>query len=147
MDRIALSTRIGCVLLCLMAAIAFAATPAGLRYSGRVLYRSTRAPVAGVLVELVETQDDGQPTSQVLGSTRADDRGRFAIVLTEPPDQNVALVVSAVQDSADTGGDRREEGYDIRMHRTQLGFLPHPSATKSNTLLITRRRPVLPANE
>ena len=131
------------VVLFWLAGIAQAARP-GLHYSGRVLYRATKAPVAGVLVELVEARDDGQPTDEVLGSTRADADGRFTILLTEPTDQSVALVVSAVDNTADTSGDRREEGYDIRSHRTRLGFLAHPSSTKANKLLIERRRVVLP---
>ena len=83
----------------------------------------------------------------MLGSTRADTDGRFSVVLAQPTGKNVALVVSAVQNVADTGGDRRAEGYEIKTHRTQLGFLPHPSATKANVLLITRHRPDRPADE
>ena len=127
-------------LLVLLAGCAYAAAP-GLQYTGRVLYRSNKKAVAGVLIELVGAEDDGQPTDEVLGSARADSDGRFAIVLLEPTAKNVALVVSAVADSADTSGDRREEGYEIKTHRIQLGFLPHPSATKSNALLIDQRRP------
>jgi hypothetical protein len=132
------------VAVCL-ARIALAAAPA-LHYSGRVLYRATKGPVAGVLVELVEARDDGQPTDNVLGSTRADTSGRFAVVPAGPVEGNVALVVSAVEDMADTGGDRRGEGYEIKTHRIPLGFLSRPSPTKSNTVLVTRRRPTLPEN-
>ena len=97
-------------------------------------------------MELVEARGDGQPTDNVLGSARADTDGRFAVIPTEPVEGNVALVVSAVEDMADTGGDRRGEGYEIKTHRIPLGFLPHPSPTKSNTVLVTRRRPTLPDN-
>ena len=131
----------------MLAAAGFAhAASIGQHYGGRVLYRATKAAVSGVLVELVVAEDDGQPTDEVLGSTRADADGRFTILLTESTDKNVALVVSSVEDVADTSGDRREEGYDIKVHRTRLGFLPHPSSTKSNKILVTRRRPVGPAD-
>ena len=134
------------VLLC-VAGVAYASGGGGLRYTGRVLYRINKAPASGVLVELVEAEDDGQPTDEVLGSTRADTDGRFTVVSAGPTDKGVALVVSAVQNVADTSGDRRAEGYEIKTHRTQLGFLPHPSATKSNTLLITRHRPDRPTDD
>jgi hypothetical protein len=127
------------------AQIALAAVPP-LHFSGRVLYRATTAPVAGVLVELVEARDDGQPTDNVLGSTRADTNGRFSVVPAGPVEGNIALVVSAVEDIADTGGDRRGEGYEIKTHRIPLGFLSRPSSAKSNTVLVTRRRPTLPDN-
>ena len=129
-----------------LAQLASAAAPA-LHYSGRVLYRATKGPVAGVLVELVEARDDGQPTDNVLGSTRADPEGRFSVVPTGPVEGSVALVVSAVGDVADTGGDRRGEGYEIKTHRLTLGFLTHPSSTKSNTVLVTRRRPSVPDSD
>jgi hypothetical protein len=128
------------------AGIAFAAAAPALHFHGRILYRATKGPVAGVLVELVQARDDGQPTDNVLGSTRADPSGRFDVVPTEPVVGNVALVVSAVGDMADTGGDRRAEGYEIKTHRIPLGFLSRPSPTKSNTVLVTRRRPSLPDN-
>ena len=56
-------------------------------------------------------------------------------------DEPVTLVVSAVRESADSGGDRRGEGYEIKSRRTLLGYLPHPNLTKPNTILIERRRP------
>lgn len=128
-----------CLGLLCWAAFAHAASP-GLRYTGRVLYRANKAPAPGVLVELVEAEDNGAPTNDVLGSARADAEGRFMVVLTEPTDKNVTLVVSAVRTSADSGGDRREEGFDIKSQRTRLGFLPHPSPAKPNTVYIERRR-------
>ena len=125
-------------LLCL-AGIAYASP--GLRYTGRVLYRANKAPVAGVLVEVVEAEDSGEPTDEVLGSTRADADGHFVVALTQPTDKPVTLVVSAVRTFADSSGDRRSEGYDIKTHQTRLGYLPHPSPTKPNTIFIERRRP------
>lgn len=113
----------------------------GAHYTGRVLYRANKAPVAGVLVEVVEAEDNGEPTDEVLGSARADADGRFAVVLAERTDKPVALVVSAVRTSARSGGDRREEGYDLKTHQTRLAFLAHPSSTKPNTIFIERRRP------
>ena len=128
---------LGLALWCL-AGVALALS-SGPRYSGRVLYRGTKAPVPGVLVEVVEAEDNGEPTDEVLGSTHADAEGRFAVVLTERTDKPVALVVSAVRTSASSGGDRSTEGYDIKTHQTRLAFLPHPSPTKPNTRL--RRTP------
>lgn len=113
----------------------------GQRYAGRVLYRANKAPVAGVLVEVVEAEDNGEPTDEVLGSARADADGRFAVTLTERTDKPVTLVVSAVRSTAETGGDKSESGIEVKAHRTVLGFLSHPSATKPNTLFIERRRP------
>ena len=129
----------GCVILCLLG-VAHAAAP-GIRYTGRVLYRGTRTPVPGVLVEIVEAKDDGRPTDEVLGSTRAEADGRFTVVLDKPTDARVTLAVSAVRTSADSGGDRRQEGYQIRTVRVPLGFLPFPSATRPNTVLVDRRKP------
>lgn len=129
-----------CLALCCLATMAFAAG-AGQRYVGRVLYRSTKGPAAGVLVEIVEAGDGGKPGDDVLGSARADADGRFAVTLTEPVDKSVTLVVAAVRTSADSGGDRREEGFDITSHRTILGYLPYPSPVKPNTVYIERRRP------
>lgn len=127
-------------LVCLGGFVALAAT-AGLRYRGQVLYQANKSPVAGVLVELVEAEDDGKPTDEVLGSTRADAEGRFTVTPTEATNKRVALVVSAVRLSADSSGDRSTEGYDIKSHQTRLGFLPFPSATKANAIYIERRRP------
>ena len=59
---------------------------------------------------------------------------------TAPRDQKVALVAAAVEESAQTGGDRRAEGYQIKKHETVLGSLPFPSATASNTLLVEPRQ-------
>ena len=73
----------------------------GLRYTGTACFTvANKAPVAGVLVELVEAEDDGKPTDEVLGSTRADAEGHFTVVLDRNPpsrDKPVALVVSAVR--------------------------------------------------
>lgn len=117
------------------------AKPSGQHYTGRVLYRANKAPVAGVLVEVVEAEDNGEPSDDVLGSARADADGRFSIVLAERTNEPVTLVVSAVRTTAETGGDKSESGIEVKAHRTRLGFLPHPSATKPNTLFIDRRRP------
>ncbi len=132
---------LGLALLLCLVGVATATPRADPRYTGRVLYRATRGPVPGVLVEIVEADGDGRPTDEVLGSTHADAQGRFVVLETNVTDAPVALVVSAVRESADSGGDRRGEGYEIRTHRTLLGFLPHPSLTKPNTILIERRRP------
>ena len=131
---------LGCA-LCLLSGAVWAAGAAGPRYKGQVLYRANKSPVPGVLVEIVEAEDDGKPTDEVLGSTHADAEGHFTVELAKATDGPVTLVVSAVRESAASGGDRRGEGYEIKTHRTLLGFLPHPSATKPNTVLIERRRP------
>ena len=136
--------------LCLMlpglgSLVAFAAG-GGPHYTGRVLYRANKAAVAGVLVEIVEAEGNGEPTDEVLGSTRADAEGHFSVALTQATNRPVALVVSAVRLSADSSGDRSTEGYDIKSHQTQLGFLPFPSATKPNTIYVERRRPGRPDN-
>ena len=133
------STALGFALLLLLAGMLCGAAP-GLRYAGRVLYRGTKASAPGVLVEIVEAKDDGRPTDAVLGSARADEAGRFTVTLEKPTDARVTLTVSAVRTSADSGGDRRQEGYQIRTVRVPLGFLPFPSATKPNTVLIERRK-------
>lgn len=126
--------------LCLLAAVAWAAG-GGARYTRRVLYRANKAPASGVLVELVEAEDDGHPTDEVLGQTRADAAGRFTVSAERPSqERRVALVVSAVRVSAESGGDRRGEGYEVRRQRTTLGYLPNPSAAKPNTIYIEHRR-------
>ena len=125
--------------LCLAGA-AFAQA-GGSVYKGRVLYRANKGPVPGVLVEIVRAEDDGKPTDEVLGSAHADAEGRFAVALEKPGRGPVALVVSAVRESAASGGDRRGAGYEVQTHRIQLGYLPNPSPTKGNTILIERRRP------
>ena len=130
---------LGLVLLCL-AGIVYAAGP-GLRYTGRVVYRSNKANAGSLQVELMEVKDSGEPTDKVLGSTRADADGHFVVVQTEETDRPVALVASAVRESADSSGDRRAEGYDIKSHFTRLGVLLNPSPTKSNTVFVERRRP------
>ena len=137
-------TALSLTLLLYLAATAHAVAP-GVRYTGRVLYRGTRTPVPGVLVEIVEAKDDGRPTDEVLGSTRAEPDGRFTVVLDKPTDEKVTLAVSAVRTSADSGGDRRQEGYQIKTVRVPLGFLPFPSANKPNTVLIDRRKPGAPS--
>ena len=96
----------------------------GLRYAGRVA-----------------AKDSGEPTDKVLGSTRADADGHFIVVQTEATDRPIALVASAVRESADSSGDRRQEGYDIKSHLTRLGVLFNPSPTKPNTVLVERRQP------
>ena len=138
--RLASLALLCCVLLGL-ATLAHAVANAGQRYTGRVLFRGTRSAAVGVLVEAVEAEDDGQPTDEVLGSARAEAGGRFSVVLTRGTKEPVALVVAAVQVSAETGGDRRREGYDLKTHRTLLGYLPNPNAAKPNTLLINPNRP------
>ena len=139
--RRALSNR-GALCLVLLGLAGFSYAAGGVpHYGGRVLYRGTKTPVAGVLVEVVEAEDNGEPTDEVLGSTRADADGRFVVTPTQPTDKPVALVVSAVRTSAHSGGDRSEEGYDIKTHQTRLAFLAHPSPTKPNTVLVERRRP------
>ncbi len=131
----------GCLMsLCLASLAAFAAA-SGPHYHGQVLYRASKGPVAGVLVEVVEAEGNGEPTDEVLGSTRADAEGHFSVALTQVTNRPVVLVVSAVRLSADSSGDRSTEGYDIKSHQTQLGFLPFPSLTKSNTIYVERRRP------
>jgi hypothetical protein len=117
------------------------AAGAGQHYSGRVFYRGTKAVVPGVLVEVVEAEDDGKPTDEVLGSTRADAEGRFTVVMEKSTNGPVALVVSAVRESASSGGDRRSGGYKIKTKQIPLGFLSNPSATKPNTIFVERRRP------
>ena len=128
------------VALLWLTSVAFAAGGFLPRYKGQVLYRANKSAVAGVLVEVVEADNDGKPSDDVLGSTHADAEGRFTVELTQGTDKPVTLVVSAVRESADSSGDRRSEGYKIRTQRTVLGYLPHPSLTKSNTVLIERRQ-------
>ena len=140
------STALGLTLLLLLAGGLCAAVPA-VRYTGRVLYRGSKASAPGVLVEIVEAKDDGRPTTEVLGSARADEAGRFTVTLDKPTDARVTLTVSAVRTSADSGGDRRQEGYQIRTVRVPLGFLAFPSATRPNTVLIDRRKPGQSAGE
>ena len=140
------STALGFALLLFVAGGLCAAAP-GVRYTGRVLYRGSKASAPGVLVEIVEAKDDGRPTDEVLGSARADEAGRFTVTLDKPTDERVTLTVSAVRTSAASGGDRRQEGYEIRTVRVPLGYLPFPSATKPNTVLIDRRKPGQPAGE
>ncbi len=138
--RVLAALLVTALVACLVGGV-LANTRAAPQCTGRVLYRSNRSPVPGVLVEIVEAENDGRPTDEVLGSTHADAEGRFTVELTKATDEPVTLVVSAVRESAASGGDRRGEGYEIKTHRTLLGFLPHPSLTKANTVLIERRRP------
>ena len=129
---------IGFVVFCLTGA-AFAAST-GLHYTGRVVYRASKANAGSLQVDLVEAKDSGEPTDNVLGSTRADADGHFIVVQTETTNRPVALVASAVRESADSSGDRRAEGYEIKSHLTRLGVLFRPSATKANTVFVERRR-------
>ena len=69
------------------------------------------------------------------------------MTLDKPADGRVTLTVSAVRTSADSGGDRRQEGYQIRTVRVPLGFLAFPSATRPNTVLIDRRKPGRPGGD
>lgn len=137
--RVLAATLVAALTVCLAGGI-LAGTHAVPHYAGRVLYRATHGPVPGVLVEVVEAEDDGKPTDEVLGSAHADAEGRFTVELPKGTDKPVTLVVSAVRESADSSGDRRSEGYAIKTHRILLGFLAHPSPTKPNTVLIERRR-------
>ena len=130
---------LGVVLLC-FAGIAYAAGP-GVRYTGRVVYRSNNANAGSLQVEIVEAEESGEPTDKVLGSTRADADGHFFVVQTEATDKPVALVAFAVRESAGSGGDRRTTGYDIQSHLIRLGALLRPSPTKSNIVLVEHRRP------
>ena len=110
-------------------------------YSGRALYRSTKTPVADITIQVAGARDDGSPTDDVFGTTRTDTRGHFTVTSTAPRDQKVVLVAAAVEESAETSGDRRAEGYEIKKHETVLGSLPFPSATAANTLLVEPRKP------
>ena len=130
-----------CLVLLCLAGIAQAVANAGQRYTGRVLFRGTNSAAVGVLVEAVEAEDDGKPPDEVLGSARSETGGRFTVVLAKGTNDPVALVVAAVQVSAETGGDRTREGYDLKTRRTLLGYLPNPNPTKPNTLLINPNRP------
>ena len=134
--------------LCL-AAGTVQALPPGTRFTGRVLYRGTKLAAPGVAVEIVEAEDDGKPKDgedDVLATVRADAQGRFTVVLPKTTDAPVALAASAVRVSAESGGDRRREGYEIKSRRTVLGFLAHPTPAKPNILFIERRKPGRPAN-
>ena len=128
-----------CLVLLGLAGIAFAAG-SGTRFTGRVVYRGNKANAGSLQVEIVEAKDSGEPTDKILGSTRADADGHFIVLQTEETDRPVALVASAVRESADSSGDRRQEGYDIKSHMTRLGFLSHPSPMKPNTVLVDRRQ-------
>ena len=128
------------VVLMGLAGIARADGP-GLRYAGRVAYRSNKANAGSLQVEVVEAKASGEPTDKILGSTRADAEGHFVVVQTEATDRPVALVASAVRESADSSGDRRAEGYDIKSHLIRLGVLFNPSPVKANVVLVDRRRP------
>ena len=129
-----------CLVLVGWVSLALAAG-AGARYTGRVVYRATRANAGSLQIELVEAKDSGEPTDKILGSTRADAEGHFIVVQTEETDRPVALVASAVRESADSSGDRRQEGYDIKSHMVRLGVLFNPSPAKSNTVLVDGRHP------
>ncbi len=50
-------------------------------YSGRALYRGTKAPVSDITVQVTGAKDDGSPTDDVFGTTHADARGRFTVDL------------------------------------------------------------------
>ena len=136
----------GIVLLGLAEVVHGSGAP-GLKYSGRVVYRSTKASAGSLLIELVEAKDSGEPTDEVLGNTRADAEGHFTLEQKETTDKPMALVAFAVRETADSGGDRREEGYDIKSHMTRLGVLLNPSATKSNTVLVEYRKASKPKDD
>ena len=110
-------------------------------YSGRALYRSTKAPVPDITIQVAGARDDGSPTDDVFGEAHTDTRGHFTVTSTASPGQRVVLVAAAVEQVADTGGDRRAEGYEVKKHETVLGTLPFPSAKAANTLLVEPRKP------
>ena len=116
-------------------------------YSGRAVYRSTKAPVADITIQVAGAKDDGTPTDDVFGEAHTDTRGHFTVTSTASPGQRVVLVAAAVEEVAETGGDRRAEGYDVKKHETVLGTLPFPNAKAANTLLVEPRRPRQPAGE
>lgn len=111
----------------------------GQSYSGRVVYRTSGSAAPGITVQLVEARNNGEPTDRVLGTTRADAAGHFKVAPTQANAARVALVAAAAEVSADTGGDRREEGYQIKTRYIPLGSLPSPDPAKPNTILIDRR--------
>lgn len=115
-------------------------------YSGRALYRSTKAPASGITIEVSGTNADGSPTDDVFGETHTDTQGHFTVTSTAPRDQRVVLVAAAVKQVAATGGDRRDEGYEVKTLETVLGTLPNPSAA-SNTLLVNPNRSRHTGNE
>ena len=117
------------------------ASPIMASYTGRVLYRGTNAPVADIMVQVAGAQDDGSPTDDVFGTAHSDTRGRFTVTSTARPGQRVVLVAAAVQETAETGGDRRGEGYEIKKRATVLGSLASPNPAGPNTLLVEPRRP------
>ena len=110
-------------------------------YNGRALYRGTKAPVTDLTIQVAGARDDGSPTDDVFGTAHTDTRGHFTVTSTAPRDQKVVLVIVAVEEFAETSGDRRAEGYEIKKHETVLGSLPFPSATASNTILVEPRKP------
>lgn len=114
--------------------------PVTASYGGRVLYRGTNAAVADVTVQVAGARDDGSLTDDVYGTARTDARGRFTVTSTAQPGQKVALVAAAVEETAETGGDRRAEGYEIKKRETSLGSLVSPNPAGPNTLLVEPRR-------
>ena len=110
-------------------------------YSGRAIYRSTKAPVPDITIQVAGARDDGSPTDDVFGEAHTDTRGHFTVSSTAPTDQRVVLVAAAVKEVAETGGDRRGEGYEVKKHETVLGTLPSPNAKAANTLLVEPRKP------
>ena len=116
-------------------------------YSGRALYRSTKASVPNLTIQVAGARDDGSPTDDVFGTAHTDTRGHFTVTSTASPGQRVVLVAAAVKQVAETSGDRRTEGYDVQKHETVLGTLPFPNAKASNTLLVEPRRPRQPSGE
>ncbi len=115
--------------------------PVTASYTGRVLYRGSNAPVANITVRVAGARDDGSLTDDVFGMAHSDARGHFTVTSTAPRDRRVALVAAAVEETAETGGDRRQEGYEIKKHETVLGSLVSPNPAAPNTLLIESRRP------
>ena len=110
-------------------------------YSGRVLYRETNAPVADITVQVAGAREDGSLTDDVFGTAHSDARGHFTVTSTAPSNRRVALEAVAVEETADSGGDRRGEGYEIKKSVTVLGTLAFPNPAAPNTLLVEPRRP------
>ncbi len=113
-------------------------------YRGRTLFRGTKAPVPDITVQVAGANDDGSPTDDVFGTAQTDTGGHFTVTSTAPAGRPVVLVAAAVAESAETGGDRRGEGYEIKKHETVLGTLSNPSPTAANTLLVNPKQPGRP---
>ena len=96
--------------------------------------------MADITIQVAGAREDGSPTDDVFGTAHTDTHGHFTVTSTAPGGQKVVLVAAAVKEVADTGGDRRAEGYEVKKHETVLGTLPFPSATSSNMLVVEPRR-------